>query len=81
MEITYAEHLKNLQSLHMLSPNISTSKVCCFLGKVGFEQKFGNKLLTLVYSSEQLRTSKISRNRREVTFSHTQGDVSHQFTK
>lgn len=40
MESTYAEHLKNFQSLHMLSPNISTLEVCCcyWLGKVGFEQ-------------------------------------------
>lgn len=69
MESSYAEHLKNLQSLHMLSPNISTLDVCCCcLGKVGFEQKFGNKLLTLVYSSEQLKTSKIPKNRRMVKF-------------
>lgn len=56
MKSSYTEHFKNLQSLHMLSPNISTFR--SFFREIIMWTKIGNKLWILVYSSEQLKQPK-----------------------
>lgn len=61
IESSCVEHFKTIK-VFICFPLLEAA----FLGKLGYEQSFGSKLLILVYNSEQLKTIKMFRNRRIV---------------